>query len=783
MRAFIHRYRDEILDDWRDAARALPVARRMNSAALVDHIPDLLDEIADLADAIADEAAGIHRTVETAHRHALDRLAHGFDVTFVVAELSLLRGAVLQVWNREHLAASMDDLRALDLAIDRAITMSVARYTEAHERVLEGLDRVSAATFEASDVAELLQRLLQVFLATMAAADTGAIFLLEPDGRLHLRAAIGVDPDLESGFALDVGEGFAGLIAAERAPRDLRTAHLDPLVRSEAMRQRGVKALYGVPLIHAGQLIGVADMGSLTAHEFSTEDRHFFDSLAARATLGIAHHMLRQQLAQTADERERVLARLESLLGASNAGIAFLDPDLRFLRVNKALEDVNERSADEMIGKTVAEVLPGAAPALEPLLRRVLETGEPLRNLEVVDPRATDPTTARTFLLNYFPVRSPSGEVIGVGGVVLDITDVQRTREALRHHQAQMQSILEHSPAAIWIKDSSGRVVMANHHLTNALGHRYEDVVGHRSAELLPPEVSAEHEAHDRAVLREQRAIEFEETVPSPEGPRTYLSIKFPIPGTPPLIGGIATEITERKRMEEALRDAVRSRENLLAVVSHDLRNPLGTIQLGTTMMLDQLGDDHRWQRPLEMIRRATVRMEALITDLLDSAAIREGRLQLDLRPEAADALVGETVELHAPFAVEKGLHLARGGEAPNTHVLCDRGRVLQVFGNLLGNALKFCRAGDAITVSAARAGDHVQFSVADTGPGIPPDTQPKLFEPYWSGSEHAKHGVGLGLYISRGIVEGHGGRIWVDSNPGTGSTFSFTLPVATAQR
>jgi signal transduction histidine kinase len=110
---------------------------------------------------------------------------------------------------------------------------------------------------------------------------------------------------------------------------------------------------------------------------------------------------------------------------------------------------------------------------------------------------------------------------------------------------------------------------------------------------------------------------------------------------------------------------------------------------------------------------------------------------------------------------------------------MCDRSRVLQVFSNVIGNAIKFCRSGDRITVATARDGDLIRFSVADTGPGIKPDAMAFLFDAYWSGPQDARHGSGLGLFISRGIVEGHGGRIWVESTPGEGATFYFTLPIA----
>jgi signal transduction histidine kinase len=178
------------------------------------------------------------------------------------------------------------------------------------------------------------------------------------------------------------------------------------------------------------------------------------------------------------------------------------------------------------------------------------------------------------------------------------------------------------------------------------------------------------------------------------------------------------------------------------------------------------------------MIQRACARIENLIDDLLDTARIREGRFKVDMRSELIDEVVTEAVELQRPLADEQAIALERNCALPGVRVLCDRDRLLQVFGNLIGNALKFSTAGGSITVACDRDDDFVRVGVSDTGPGIEAELLPKLFEPYWSGPEHVKHGSGLGLFIVRGIVERHGGRVWVESEPGHGATFFFMLPV-----
>ncbi len=196
-------------------------------------------------------------------------------------------------------------------------------------------------------------------------------------------------------------------------------------------------------------------------------------------------------------------------------------------------------------------------------------------------------------------------------------------------------------------------------------------------------------------------------------------------------------------------------------------------------MLRAQNPSDQRTRRHLDMIHRASTRMETVIDDLLDTANIRATHLKLDTKRELADSILREALDLQQPLAAEKGIELQRAGDVLGVEVVCDRDRILQVFANLIGNALKFCRAGDKISAFAERAGKQVRFSVADTGPGIAPAALPHLFDAYWSGTDQAKRSAGLGLYICRGIVEAHGGQISVESAPGAGAKFSFTLPVA----
>jgi signal transduction histidine kinase len=187
-------------------------------------------------------------------------------------------------------------------------------------------------------------------------------------------------------------------------------------------------------------------------------------------------------------------------------------------------------------------------------------------------------------------------------------------------------------------------------------------------------------------------------------------------------------------------------------------------------------GDTNR--RAIEAIRRSALRMDRLISDLLDASTIEAGRLSLETAAQSVDHIVRDAIEaLEAPAAQKRlKLEVVGGGDLG---VFCDRGRMLQVFSNLIGNATKFTPEGGSITVRVEPRDQEVCFSVTDTGPGIPEDQLPRLFDRYWQAKRTARLGTGLGLAIAKGIIEAQGGRIAVESKLGVGSTFSFTLPRA----
>jgi signal transduction histidine kinase len=234
----------------------------------------------------------------------------------------------------------------------------------------------------------------------------------------------------------------------------------------------------------------------------------------------------------------------------------------------------------------------------------------------------------------------------------------------------------------------------------------------------------------------------------------------------------------ERERSDEALA----ARDDFLARVSHDLRTLLAGIAMRAALLVKNASADaagQRIRRDAESIQHFTARMNRLIGDLLDVASIEAGRLTVQPRPDDAIRLVRDTLEAFHLSASAKGISL--DSEVARNSLLArfDHERILQVLANILSNAIKFTPEGSRISIRVEPVGEEVRFSVTDAGPGVSESDQGRIFERFWQVVASDKRGLGLGLYISKCIVEAHGGRIWVESNADVGSTFFFTLPAA----
>ena len=239
------------------------------------------------------------------------------------------------------------------------------------------------------------------------------------------------------------------------------------------------------------------------------------------------------------------------------------------------------------------------------------------------------------------------------------------------------------------------------------------------------------------------------------------------------------SELLQAERVARAAAEAkIAAREEILAAVSHDLGNPIAAAATGVTLLQRRgeiLGDD-TVRRQAELVQRALERMHKLVTDLLHVSQIEGGRLSMERGEHESSDILRQAAEMFSPLAARCAQELVCMLPSTRAPVLCDRERIHQVLSNLVGNALKFGPEGGCIRLLADIQGDHVEFSVQDSGPGIDAADLPHIFDRYWQAAGQRRRGLGLGLAIAQGIVHAHGGRIWAESELGQGATFRFTL-------
>jgi phosphoserine phosphatase RsbU/P len=235
-----------------------------------------------------------------------------------------------------------------------------------------------------------------------------------------------------------------------------------------------------------------------------------------------------------------------------------------------------------------------------------------------------------------------------------------------------------------------------------------------------------------------------------------------------------------RQELASAIQEIERLRSDLLSTVSHELRTPLTLIRTSVGLLLDTDPDPIMRERLLRNIKQSADRMQVLVTDMLDLVRLRSGKAKMAMQYLDVQDLVEEAGMLMRPLLDEKQQRVETSLPSHSLRIMGDRRRLEQVLLNLLSNANKFTPTGSTVRVSVTDEGDEVTLSVADEGPGISPEGQERLFEQFYTdrtSSPSHNIGVGLGLPIAKGIVEAHGGRIWVESEVGRGSTFHFSIP------
>ncbi|MFL5619417.1 MAG: sensor histidine kinase [Gemmatimonadaceae bacterium] len=382
---------------------------------------------------------------------------------------------------------------------------------------------------------------------------------------------------------------------------------------------------------------------------------------------------------------------------------------------------------------------------------------------------------------------NPSDQMRGVNEAV-DRAAMQRTLPP-----ELFSSFLAISADAVIAVDDEQRIIFFNEGAERIFGWSAEEVGGKYLAMLLPERFRSAHRghvhgfgaAHGRARLMGERQ-EISGLRKSGEEFPAEASIQRMVIEGKNIYAAVLRDVSARYRAEEALHQAIGARDDMMGIVSHDLRNPASAVKMLARSILAESRE--RDDIPPDVVERVEImldaasQIDALIQDLLDVTRLEAGRLTVSARDVDPVPLVEAALYAMRALAESGGVALDASYEEELPMVHADPERVTQLLSNLVGNALKFTPAGGRVQVRVQPHNDGVLVNVIDTGEGIPADQLPHVFDRFFQVSSTrmgARHGAGLGLPIARGIVEAHGGTIWIESAPGRGTTVRFTLPAA----
>lgn len=369
----------------------------------------------------------------------------------------------------------------------------------------------------------------------------------------------------------------------------------------------------------------------------------------------------------------------------------------------------------------------------------------------------------------------------------------RRAEHALREREAEFRSLANSIPQMAWMADSQGRRYWYNRRWYEFTGLRPDESLGLGWYLAYPPDERSTVVARQAAKVKQGKSWEEVVRLRGRSGEYSwFLARATPLHGEDGAIRGwvgTETDITEQKEaqlererllgLERAAREdavrATRAREDMLAVVAHDLRNPIQNIAIAATA-LRIAGEDKRIHL-VDIIHRSTKEMERLIADLLDVTRLESGTFLINLADVDVQMLLADTCEQFQPQALAHDVLLGSEIQADLAQIKADRDRLSQSLSNLLGNALKFTPAGGRITIRASQEKGATLISVEDTGVGISPENLPYIFDRFWQGTGSSRTGTGLGLAICKGIIEAHGGRIWATSTEGNGTSIYISLP------
>lgn len=757
-----------ILDEWCAVSRRTTRTERLPPEVLADHLSALLNQLREFVLARDQPWPPSTRAVAT---YTFDRLARSIEVVDCVREMDELRLILMRRWWATR--SRPDEIVLLMRAVDQLVREIVDTYSTLRRRTLAALDTLATCALEEMPRDRLLRRLLDTTADAVPDIEFACVFLIE-DGRLQLRASLGTDDRHAVAH-----ERFAGQVVATRVPT--WSAAEDPQIRS-------THSLYGLPLISGGELLGVVTVSASSNAQFPQLTQQLLRALSERAADVIAFDQRQRERERLTDRIEAQQRRLDAIVRTIPAGILIADAAGRVVQANDRARQVWGGDTP-LVGMEDFGRYQGwwshsgeRLRAEDWALARAIRKGETSLG-ELIDIRRFDGKRA-TILHNGAPILDAKGHIVGGVVVFMDVSEQRRTARELERQGAEMSAIVDAIADGLVVYDSAGQIVRLNATANALLGFsedeqrlplgermRLRSLVETNGKPLSPEQTPVFRALHGEVVKGEMLVVA------SGAAHRRWISASAAPVRLPSgeISGAVATfvEVTHLQEMRERMEDFVR-------MLSHDLRTPLATANLQAHLLTRTAESREAVHKRAQTIIRATSRMEHMIRDLVEATRLETGHHKVELRPvEVRPFFIELTQRLAGVMDVGR---LRADIPADLPAIQADPDRLERIFVNLLSNALKYSPAESAVTIGARVVPDGVAISVRDRGQGIAADEVPHIFDRYFR-AQHADRskteGLGLGLYITRLLVQAHGGRVTVESTPGQGSTFTVTLRTA----
>lgn len=678
------------------------------------------------------------------------------------------------------------DLRA---AIEMALYKhQVEEDRKAHLRFLESLERIDRAIKDAADAEQILWNVTKVAFSLFDCDRSWLFYPCDPDAPSFRVPTEICRPEYPGAKILNVDvpalpdlvEDLRAALASD-APV-IRIAGTEKPVNKVTAEQFGVQSQMFVALYPKVGKPWVFGMHQCSyPRNWTQEESQLFREIARRLSDGLSSALYLQGLRES-EVHYRTLAE------SSHDLVFLIDRQDRVEYLNGRAAAFLGGDAGDLVGRKRGEIFPPEVAAIQAVaLRRVLETAEPL----VADDRIDGPSGTVWLSTSLTPITDESGDVQAVLGVARDITERKTAEELLRKSERRFRAIIEHSYDAVTLLAADGTVLYDSPSVTRVLGYAASERLGRRVFEFAhPDDRNAMARGFDQFARQPGSTMEYQGRFLHKDGqPRWISGVRSNLLHEPAVRAIVVNyqDITERKRTEEALRRSERTRaeaERLAATgrmaarIAHEISNPLAGIKNAYRLVRDAVPQDHPDRDMVERIDREIARISNVVQQMYTLYSSKAPRITETVVAGA----VRDVLSMLEPLRRESGVEFDTIGVHPGLTVRTLEGGLHQIVYNLLANAIEASPSGGVIAITTELDEDDpsmVRFSVRDRGKGIPPEIQPRIFEPFFTSGadEDGKGGLGLGLSVVKNIVEAAGGTIEFDSIHGQGTTFRVVLP------